>query len=56
MEDLSTQEIVYALFSLGIIVVALLLIKKVTGCLVKTIVMAVVLAVLAAIYFGFVKV
>ena len=53
---MSSQEVVFALFSLVVIVVALLFVKKITGCLLKAVIMAAVLAVLAVIYFGIVKV
>ena len=56
MEELTSQDLVYALVSLGVIIVALFLIRKITGCLMKTLIMAFVIAVLAAIYFGVVKV
>lgn len=53
---MSSQEVIFALFSLVVIVVALLFVKKITGCLLKTVIMAAVLAVLAVVYFGIVKV
>ncbi len=56
MEELTSEEIIYALCCLGVIIVALFLIRKVAGCLMKITIMAVLLAVLAAIYFGVVKV
>lgn len=56
MENFTSQDLIYALFSLCVIIVALFLIKKVAGCLIKTIIMAVIVAVLVAIYFGVVKV
>ena len=56
MENLTSQDLVYALFSLGVIIVALFLIRKVAGCLIKTVIMAVIIAVLAAVYFGVINV
>ena len=56
MENLTSQDLIYGLFSLCVIIVALFLIRKVAGCLIKTIIMAVIVAVLVAIYLGVVKV
>lgn len=56
MENFTSQDLIYALFSLGVIIVALFLIRKIAGCLAKSLIMALVIGVLAAIYFGVINV
>jgi len=44
------ENIHYYIFVLAVIIVGLALIKKITGCLVKTIIFIILLAILAYIY------
>jgi hypothetical protein len=46
-------DFLYYIFCIIVLVVAFFVLKKVAGCLIKSIVMAVLLAVLAFIYFKF---
>ena len=43
----------YYVFCIIAFLVAVLLVKKIAGCMIKTVIMAVVVAVLAAVYFLF---
>jgi len=45
------ESFTYYIFCIVAVVVAFFVIKKIAGCLIKTIIMAAVVAVLAAIYF-----
>ena len=46
-----TSQFGFYIFCIGAFIVAFMLLKKLAGCLVKTVIMAIVLAVLAAIYY-----
>lgn len=46
-----TSQFGYYIFCIVAFIVALMLLKKLAGCLVKTVIMGIVLAVLAAIYY-----
>lgn len=41
----------YYVFVIAALAVALILVKKITGCLIKAVIMAVIIAALAAVYF-----
>lgn len=43
----------YYIFSIIAFIVAFFLVKKIAGCMVKTVIMAIVLAILAVVYYMF---
>ena len=50
-----SSNIGYYLFALAAIIVAFLVVKKIASCMIKSIVMLVLIAVLAAIYFLYIQ-
>lgn len=52
---MSSSNFGYYIFCLLAFVVGFLFVKKLAGCLIKTVIMAVLLAVLAAFYFLYIK-
>lgn len=51
-----TSDFAYFVFCLVAVVVGLFIMKKITGCIIRTIVVVVVVALLAAIYFLYIRV
>lgn len=51
-----TSDFAYYVFCLVAVVVGLFIMKKITGCIIRAIVVAVVVALLAAIYFLYIRV
>lgn len=54
--SLNTENIVYYIFAAAVVLIAFLLIKKFASCLVKSIILAVIVAVLAFVYFNYLTV
>lgn len=50
-----TSQFGYYIFCIIAFIMAFLLLKKIAGCLIKTVIMAIVLAVLASIYYMYFK-
>ncbi len=53
--DISTQDIAYLVFGIIAVIVAFVVIKKVAGCLIKTVVFAILLAVMAYLYYNYIQ-
>lgn len=51
--NISNQDIAYLVFAVIAVIVAFLVIKKVAGCLIKTVVFALLLAVMAYLYYQY---
>lgn len=49
------EDFVYYIFCVIALIVAIFILKKVAGCLIKSIIFAVIIAVLVAIYFLYIK-
>ena len=49
--NISNQDIAYLVFAIIAVIVAFMIIKKVAGCLIKTVVFAILLAVMAYLYY-----
>ncbi len=54
--SLNTENIVYYIFAAAVVLIAFLLIKKIASCLVKGVILAVIVAVLAFVYFNYLTV
>ncbi len=52
---MESENLTYILFSVALLIVAFFLIRKVASCLIKTVVMVVLAAVLAFVYFNYIK-
>lgn len=50
-----TSQFGYYIFCIIVFIMAFLFLKKIAGCLIKTVIMAIVLAVLAGIYYMYFK-
>lgn len=49
------ENIGYSLFSIIAVIVVFFLLKKIAGCMIKSVIMLVLVAVLAAVYFAYFK-
>ena len=52
---MESENLTYILFSVALLIVAFFLIRKVTSCLIKTVVMVVLAGILAFVYFNYIK-
>ena len=53
--DLSSDQIAYIAFAVIAAIVAFIIIKKVAGCIIKTVVFAILLAILAWLYLNYIN-
>ena len=53
--NFSNQDIAYIVFAIIAVIVAFLVIKKVAGCLIKTVVFALLIAVMAYLYYQYME-
>ena len=53
--DLSSDQIAYIAFAVIAAIVAFIIIKKVAGCIIKTVVFAILLAILAWLYLNYIS-
>ena len=51
--NLDTENIVYYIFAAAVVLIAFLLIKKIASCLIKGVILAVIVAILAFVYFNY---
>ena len=51
--NITNSDIAYIVFALVAVIVAFLLIKKVAGCLIKTVIFAILVAILGYLYYNF---
>ncbi len=52
---MESENLTYILFSVAVLVVALFFLRKVASCLIKSVVMIVIAAVLTFVYFNYIK-
>jgi len=51
--NITNSDIAYIVFALVAVIVAFILIKKVAGCLIKTVIFAILVAILGYLYYNF---
>jgi len=51
--NITNSDIAYIVFALVAVIVAFILIKKVDGCLIKTVIFAILVAILGYLYYNF---
>ena len=51
--NITNSDIAYIVFALVAVIVAFMLIKKVAGCLIKTVIFAILVAILGYLYYNF---
>ena len=51
--NITNSDIAYIVFALVAVIVAFVLIKKVAGCLIKTVIFAILVAILGYLYYNF---
>ncbi len=56
MDQLATEDIVYGLFGIAVVLVVFFLIRKIASCLIKTVILAIVVAILGYVYFNLLEV
>lgn len=52
---MNMQQFSYYIFCIVALIIGFLLIKKITGCMIKTVIAVIVAAVLAAVYYCYMK-
>lgn len=51
--NITNSDIAYIVFAIVAVIVAFMLIKKVAGCLIKTVIFAILVAILGYLYYNF---